>query len=129
MQKTLDAKLAHIAANPSCQRFHPRRCQGRRHGLRHFRAGLKRQAGGDHPRYRSLQEFRDQIREIVAQQLVDIMLMSASTSDVVAVKERLFDDSSSDAGDSGERYDRHLAGRQQCGLRPATIAAISHGGA
>src|SRR5258707_4453275 len=40
--------------------------------------------------YRSLADFRDQIREIVAQGLVDIMLMSASTSEIVAIRERIF---------------------------------------
>jgi len=42
-------------------------------------------------RTRSLAEFRDQIREIVAQGLVDIMLMSVSTSEVLTVEERLFE--------------------------------------
>lgn len=41
-------------------------------------------------RRRSLADFRDQIREIVRQQLVDIMLMSASTNDLLAVGEQLF---------------------------------------
>src|SRR5258707_15774491 len=43
--------------------------------------------------YRSLADFRDQIREIVAQGLVDIMLMSASTSEIVAIRERIFEHS------------------------------------
>jgi len=43
--------------------------------------------------YRSLQEFRGQIREIVAQQLVDIMLMSVSTSDLLSADEKLFEHS------------------------------------
>src|SRR5690606_33491559 len=44
-------------------------------------------------RFRTLAEYRDQIRQIVRQQLVDIMLMSASTNDVLTIGERLFDDS------------------------------------
>jgi hypothetical protein len=39
---------------------------------------------------RSLAEFRDQIREVVRQGLVDIMLMSASTNDVLAAGEGVF---------------------------------------
>src|SRR5262245_43536580 len=39
---------------------------------------------------RSLDEFRDQIREIVRESLVDIMLMSCSTSDVLTIRDRLF---------------------------------------
>src|SRR5437867_12995441 len=42
-------------------------------------------------RFRSLTEFRDIIREIVGQELVDIMLMSASTNDVLTIQERIFD--------------------------------------
>lgn len=42
---------------------------------------------------RSLADFRDQIREIVAQGLVDIMLMSLSTSELLTVEEHLFDGS------------------------------------
>ena len=42
---------------------------------------------------RSLAGFRDQIREIVRQGLVDIMLMSVSTSERLTSEERLFDGS------------------------------------
>ncbi len=42
---------------------------------------------------RSLAEFRDQIREIVSQGLVDLMLMSVSTSELLTVEQRLFDSS------------------------------------
>lgn len=44
-------------------------------------------------RMRTLAEYREQIRQIVRQGLVDIMLMSASTNDVLTVRERLFDNS------------------------------------
>ena len=45
------------------------------------------------PRYRSMPEFREQIREIVRQGAVDIMLASVSTMDQLAHREGLFDDS------------------------------------
>jgi hypothetical protein len=44
-------------------------------------------------RFRTLAEYREQIREIVRQGLVDIMLMSASTNEVLTIQERLFDNS------------------------------------
>src|SRR5215217_227794 len=44
-------------------------------------------------RYRTLAEFRDIIEQIVEQKLVDIMLMSASTSEVLTIHKRLFDNS------------------------------------
>src|SRR5262249_44406430 len=49
------------------------------------------QPGG--PCYRSLANFRDTIEQIVEQGLVDIMLMSASTSEVLTLKKRLFEQS------------------------------------
>jgi len=42
---------------------------------------------------RSLADYRDQIREIVEQGLVDIMLMSVSTSELLTVEEHLFENS------------------------------------
>src|SRR5207253_1796374 len=44
-------------------------------------------------RYRTLAEFRAVIEAIVAQKLVDVMLLSASTSEVLTIYKRLFDDS------------------------------------
>src|SRR5437868_5940581 len=44
-------------------------------------------------RYRSLREFRDIIEQIVEQKLVDIMLMSASTSEALTIQTRIFDHS------------------------------------
>src|SRR4029450_3812167 len=44
-------------------------------------------------RPRSLSDYRDQVREIARQGLVDIMLMSASTSELLTIKERLFENS------------------------------------
>jgi hypothetical protein len=44
-------------------------------------------------RYRTLAEFRAVIEEVVAQKLVDIMLMSASTSEVLTIHKRVFDGS------------------------------------
>lgn len=42
---------------------------------------------------RSVQQLRDQIREIVHQGLVDIMLMSTSTSEILTIQEKLFESS------------------------------------
>ncbi len=85
--KSLDQKLANIHADPS--------------GAKDFiladakdadmAAGLA--ATGKDPRtgkVRSLAEYRDQMREVLKQGLVDILLMSASTSDLLTINERLF---------------------------------------
>ncbi len=86
--KSLDQKLARIHANP--------------HGAKDFiladakdadmAAGLA--APGKDARTgktRSLSDYRDQMREVTRQGLVDIMLMSCSTSEQLTIKERLFD--------------------------------------
>ena len=55
-------------------------------------AGRRKRIRGE-VRYRTLAEFRDIIEQIVEQELVDIMLMSASTSEVLTIQKRLFDNS------------------------------------
>ncbi|MCC7086883.1 MAG: hypothetical protein IT427_17935 [Pirellulales bacterium] len=89
--KTLDQKLAHIHADP--------------HGAKDFILADAKDADmaygigapGKSPemhagevRFRTLAEYREQIRRIVRQELVDIMLMSASANDVLTMGERLF---------------------------------------
>jgi hypothetical protein len=106
MQKSLDQKIANIRSDPS--------------GARDFiladakdadmATGLA--ATGKDPRSgkpRSLAEYRDQMREIVRQGLVDIMLMSASTSEVLTIRERLFDGSPiTPAARANDTTDIHL---------------------
>lgn len=93
MQKTLDAKLSRIAADPSCPDFILADAKDADMAYGIAAPGLKHGSTSGANPYRSIQEFRDQIREIVRQELVDIMLMSVSTSDVLSVQERLFDSS------------------------------------
>jgi hypothetical protein len=85
-------------------------------------------------RLRSLNEYRDQMREIVKQGLVDIMLMSASTSDVLTIKERLFENSSiTPAVRANDTTDIHLmaggtyASEPSRPFRSATIEQIQSG--
>jgi hypothetical protein len=94
MLKSLDRKLAAIHANP--------------HGARQFIIADAKDADmafglpgtgqlydreGMPTRFRTLPEYRDQMRAIVKQGLVDIMLMSNSTSEQLTLKERLFENS------------------------------------
>src|SRR5688572_11569791 len=106
MQKSLDTKLANIHADP--------------HGAKDFiladakdadmAAGLA--APGKDARtgkIRSLAEYRDQMREVTRQGLVDIMLMSASTSEVLTIQERLFDGTAvTPAARANDTTDIHL---------------------
>jgi len=86
MQKSLDIKLARILANPSCKDFIIADAKDADMAFGLAATGVDPATG----RPRSLAEFRDQMREVVHQGLVDIMLMSASTNDVLTFREGLF---------------------------------------
>ena len=90
MNKSLDLKLNNIAADPSCNDFII--ADAKDPDLAFGIPGPGPSDGGGH-KYRSIEEFRDIMREIVQRELVDIMLMSASSSEILTINERLFDDS------------------------------------
>src|SRR6266542_2860651 len=92
--KALDIKLARIHADPhGCKDFILADAKDADMALAIGAPGRSPEAHSGELRYRTLQEFRDLIEQIVEQKLVDIMLMSASTSEVLTLHKRLFDDS------------------------------------
>src|SRR5918912_3790050 len=92
--KSLDAKLARIHADPlGCKDFILADAKDADMALAIGAPGQSPEAHSGELRYRSLAEFREVIEQIVAQGLVDIMLMSASTSEVLTIHKRLFDKS------------------------------------
>jgi hypothetical protein len=93
MQKTLDEKLARIAADPSCKDFILADAKDADMAFGLAAPGMKREPADDKSPFHSIQDYRANIRAIVEQRLVDIMLMSVSTSDALAVRERLFETS------------------------------------
>jgi hypothetical protein len=93
-QKSLDQRLARIHADPhGCKDFILADAKDADMALAIGAPGRSPESHPGEVRYRSLAEFRDIIAQIVEQQLVDIMLMSASTSEVLTIHRRLFDDS------------------------------------
>jgi hypothetical protein len=93
-QKSLDAKLARIHADPrGCKDFILADAKDADMALAIGAPGRSPEAHSGELRYRSLAEFRDIITQIVEAKLVDIMLMSASTSEVLTLHKRLFDNS------------------------------------
>jgi hypothetical protein len=93
-QKSLDQKLARIHADPhGCKDFILADAKDADMALAIGAPGRSPEAHPGEVRYRSLTEFRDTIEQIVEQSMVDIMLMSASTSEVLTIHKRIFDDS------------------------------------
>ena len=81
-------------------------------------------------RFRTLEEYRDQMRLIARSALVDIMLMSASSNHALTIRERLFDHSPvTPAVRANDTTDIHLArgaSYHQAPSRPFRTASIDH---
>src|SRR6476469_2029716 len=129
--RSLDEKIASIRGNPS--------------GARDFiladakdadmAAGLAA-TGKDAVtgKVRSLSEYRDQMRAVLKQGLVDILLMSASTMDELCIRERLFENSHvTAAARANDTTDIHLMAGSSFPAEPsrpfrtATIEQIQSG--
>jgi len=117
LNRSLDAKLASIHANYS--------------GARDFiladakdadmAAGLAA-TGKDAVtgKVRSLAEYRDQMREITRQGLVDIMLMSASSVEALAITEKIFENSTvTPAARANDTTDIHLMAGSSFAAEPS----------
>jgi hypothetical protein len=94
MQKTLDQKLAAIHADPSgCKDFILADAKDADMAFGIGAPGKSPEMHAGEVRMRTLAEYRQQIRQITEQGLVDIMLMSASTNYQLAIQEGLFKNS------------------------------------
>src|SRR4051795_7312757 len=90
--KSLDQKLQRIHADPhGCKDFILADAKDADMALAIGAPGRSPEAHSGELRYRSLAEFRALIEQIVEQKLVDIMLLSASTSEVLTIQKRIFD--------------------------------------
>lgn len=94
MQKSLDRKLAAIHTDPhGCREFILADAKDADMAFGIGAPGLSPERHDGEVGFRSLAEYREMIRQIVQQELVDIMLMSASTNEVLTLQERLFENS------------------------------------
>jgi hypothetical protein len=97
MTKRLDQKLAAIHANPAgCKEFIIADAKDADMAFGIKAPGPRllgdRPAGAHFPRpWRTLPEYQEQIREIIRQDIVDIMLMSVSNLEQLSMTERLFE--------------------------------------
>jgi hypothetical protein len=93
MLKSLDTKIQRILNDSSCRDFILADAKDADMAYGIAAPGRSPEHHAQEGRFRSLAEYRDFIRENVRQGLVDIMLMSSSTSEVLTIRERLFDGS------------------------------------
>ncbi len=131
MQKSLERKLAAIHADPSGSREFI--IADAKDADMAFGIGAPGQSPEMHAgevRLRTLAEYREQMRQIVRQGHVDIMLMSASSNDQLTIQEGLFENShvtpAARANDTTDIF--VLRGGQyiQEPSRPFRTAAIDH---
>jgi len=93
MEKSLDIKLAKLREDPGADVFILADAKDADMAYGMASGGKSPEHHAHEGRFRTLQAYREQIAANVKQGLVDIMLMSASTSDVLTIKRRLFDGS------------------------------------
>ena len=131
MLKTLDQKLASIHADPHGARdfiIADAKDADMAFGLR--ATGQLYDREGKPTRFRTLDEYRDEMRAIVKQGLIDIMLMSNSTNEQLTLKERLFDHSrvtpAIRANDSTDIWLMRGSALADKASRPFRSATINH---
>jgi hypothetical protein len=121
MAKSLDQKLRRIQADPAgCKDFILADAKDADMALAIGAPGKSPEAHSGELRYRSLAEFRDTIEQIVQQGLVDIMLMSASTSEVLTLQKRIFGKSDvTPAARANDTTDIHIIRGSKYPLEPS----------
>ncbi len=134
MTKTLDTKLAALAHDRFGKAFILADAKDADMALGISAPGPNPQAAADGFPSRTMTEYRSHIREVIAQGMVDIMLMSCSTSDELTIRQRLFDNSTmTPAVRANDTTDIHLcrgagyAGSPALPFSSATIDLIQTG--
>jgi hypothetical protein len=130
IEKSLDRKLAAIHADVNSREFILADAKDADMAFGVGAPGLSPDSHGGEPRFKTLAEYRDQIRAITRQGLVDIMLMSTSTNYALTIEERLFDGSHvTPAIRANDTTDVHIARGSNYAAqaaRPFRSASLDH---
>ncbi len=130
MVKSLDRKLAAIHADPSSREFILADAKDADMAFGMGAPGLSPEAHPGEARFKTLEQYREQIRAIVGQGVVDIMLMSAHTNHALTIRERLFEGSAiTPAARANDTTDVHIArgsGYAQAPARPFRSTSLDH---
>ena len=125
VQKTLDVKLAELKKDPASRAFILADAKDADMAF-----GISSPGRNPDGRLRSLSEYRDEMRQIVSQGLVDIMLMSSSTSEILTIQERIFDSSAvTPAVRANDTTDIHIvrgARYPEAPSQPFATATLDH---
>jgi hypothetical protein len=129
--KSLDRKLAAIAADPAGSReFILADAKDADMAFGMGAPGRSPERHDSELMFRSLVEYRETMRQIVAEGLVDIMLMSASTNEELTIRERIFDGTEVTAAvRANDTTDIHVVrgGRiHEAASKPFRSASIDH---
>jgi hypothetical protein len=121
MNKSLDEKLSRIHADPQrAKDFILADAKDADMALGLGATGRSPEGHAGEGRYRSLQEYRDQIEQVVEQGLVDIMLMSAHTNEILTIQKRIFDRSHvTPAARANDTTDIHVMRGGKSPVQPA----------
>lgn len=121
MEKSLDRKLQSIHADPSgSKEFIIADAKDADMAFGIGAPGLSPERHDQELKYKTLAEYRQQIREVIKQEVVDIVLMSASTSEKLTIDERLFDNSPiTPAARANDTTDVHVPRGGKLHLPPA----------
>ncbi len=129
MEKSLDIKLADIHADPINSKafiLADAKDADMAFGITAPGESPEHEDGG----FRSLKEYRDNIRRNVQQGLIDIMLMSVSTNELLTIRERLFDASpvtpAIRANDTTDIHVARGASYPKTPARPFRTALLEH---
>jgi hypothetical protein len=136
VQKSLDQKIADIRANPSGSKaFIIADAKDADMAFGITAPGQKRPMNPERVlkseiRWKTLEEYRQQIRDVVRQGLIDIMLCSASNIEQLGMREKLFEGThitpAARANDATDIWVIRGAGYLQQPSRPFRTATIDH---
>ena len=128
--KSLDQKLAQLAQNPDSDVFILADAKDADMAFGIGSPGKSPEAHAGETRFRSIEEYRDLMRKITHQGLVDIMLMSVSSNSRLTLDERLFEHSHvTPAIRANDTTDVHLARGSTYAKeasRPFRTASLDH---
>ncbi len=130
MQKSLDIKIERILKDRTCKDFIIADAKDADMAFGIAAPGQSPEYHGQEGRFRTLAEYRSLIRQIIRQEKVDIVLMSASTNELLTIDERLFDNSPvTPAARANDSTDVHVitgARYIEAPSKPFRTATIDH---